>query len=194
MSTPPRMTPRATGRADGSDGAERRGQRGECGAPSAANLVEALFSATHAIKYTGRLCMEDADPTLRGISFPRARLLMVMDDARDGRIRMGDLAAALGVTARNVTTIVDGLERDGLLVRKPDPSDRRAILIELTPVGKDHIARVHALQREVAERFFTALDPAERADLLRLLYKIGDAAQPGARTPFGEPPGGESGE
>lgn len=92
--------------------------------------------------------------------------------AERGRVRMGDLAAALGVTARNVTTIVDGLEGEGLLTRQPHPTDRRVILLELTEKGRAHIAQIHALHRSTAERFFAPLDPAERRDLLRLLAKI----------------------
>lgn len=207
MSTPSRMMPRATKRAgEPDDGAAPMGPIAPTGPHSApgsskrkrqddvaeiaeattAALAEALFSTTHALKYTGRQCMEEADPRLRAISFPRARVLMLLDDCGQRCVRMGELSAALGVTARNVTTIVDGLEREGLIVRRPDPTDRRAIRLELTPKGREHIAEVHAVRREIEERFFAALDPAERADLLRLLYKIGDAAPPEARTPRGE--------
>lgn len=150
--------------------------------PAAAELAEALFSTTHALKHTGRLCMEDADPRLRAISFPRARLLMVMADAGHGRVRMGELSAALGVTARNVTTIVDGLEREGLIARRADPTDRRVVLIELTPEGHAHIAQVHAMQRDIAGRFFAPLEDAERAELQRLLAKVRAGARAGEGT------------
>ena len=88
------------------------------------------------------------------------------------------------MTARNVTTIVDGLEREGLLARIPDPTDRRAILLELTPKGCDLIAAVHVTQRELADWLFASLDTTERAELLRLLGKILEAASAN-----GAPPG-----
>ena len=90
--------------------------------------------------------------------------------------RLGELTKALSVTARNVTTIVDGLEREGLLARTPDPNDRRAILLELTPKGRDLIAEVHTTQRELADWLFAALDTTERAELLRLLRKVLETA------------------
>lgn len=96
--------------------------------------------------------------------------------AERGRVRMGDLAAMLGVTARNVTTIVDGLEHEGLLARRPHPTDRRVILLELTEKGHAHIAQIEALHRSIAERFFAPLDETERAELLRLLAKIRNGA------------------
>lgn len=196
MSTPPGMMPRAMSSADRPEDAaramgpvesgssrgasERKRQSGAKGdaEPSAAELAEALFLTTHALKHTGQHCMGEADSRLRAISFPRARLLMALDDAKQGRVRMGDLSQALGVTARNITTIVDGLEREGLIGRRPDPTDRRAILIMLTPEGQEYIAQVHAIQREIAESFFAALDPGERAEMLRLLAKIREGAAP----------------
>jgi DNA-binding MarR family transcriptional regulator len=138
----------------------------------AADLAEALFQTTHALKYAGHQQIEDGDAFVCPLSFPQMRVLGVLDDAADRRIRMGELSVALGVTARNVTTIVDGLEREGLVVRIPDPQDRRAILLALTPSGQEHIASVHAMHYQAAERFFAALDTAERAELLRLLNKI----------------------
>ncbi len=48
---------------------------------------------------------------------------------------MADLAAQLGISARNMTALADALEAAQLVVRRPHPSDRRAILIELTAGG-----------------------------------------------------------
>jgi DNA-binding MarR family transcriptional regulator len=49
---------------------------------------------------------------------------------------MLDLSDELGVTARNVTGLVDALQRDGLVERLPYPNDRRAVLVRLTPAGE----------------------------------------------------------
>lgn len=141
--------------------------------PSAAELAEAIFTTTQALKSTGRFCME-ADRALRTMTFPRARVLSIMDDVKEGHVRMSDLAEALGVTARNITTIVDGLESEGMIARTPDPTDRRAILLALTPKGQECVAGVHAMQHSIAERFFAPLSVEERAELLRLLVKIWD--------------------
>ena len=50
---------------------------------------------------------------------------------------MSDLGDELGVTARYVTSLVDGLEKEGLVRRVPHPTDRRATIIESTPKGGD---------------------------------------------------------
>jgi len=194
MSTPPPNMPRVRAHAVGPRAIEQAAE------PSPSELAEALFQATQTLKSTGRDCVEEAGPELRAISMARGRVLDVVGQvaaeeggastaagtprgrhrfhgalgahAERGRVRMGDLAQALGMTARNMTTIVDGLEREGLLARRPHPTDRRAILLELTERGRAHIAQIHALHRTIAERFFAPLDTAERKELLRLLVKI----------------------
>jgi DNA-binding MarR family transcriptional regulator len=130
-----------------------------------------LFQAVHALKQRGHLRTDD-DPALRKMSMPRARVLMVLEDAAGRPVRMTDLSDALGVTARNVTTIVDGLEREGYVARRPDPRDRRAILLDLTEFGQAHVARVQELHHEVGEAVFAPLGADERRELLRLLRKI----------------------
>ena len=189
MSTPTRRSSRATRRVTDSPLPEIGAPHpplahktpGSDDPPTSADLAEALFLTAHTLKYAGQRHIRDLEATAGVISFPQARVMMVMADAE--QVRMGELSAKLGVTARNVTTIVDGLEREGLLVRTPDPSDRRAILLELTPKGWNLIAAVHATQHELADWLFVALDTRERAELLRLLGKILETASANGALP-----------
>jgi DNA-binding MarR family transcriptional regulator len=80
---------------------------------------------------------------------------------------MSTLKAELGVTATNVTALIDGLERDGLVERRPHPSDRRATLIHAR-TKKD----CAGYRERVAEVFETTLTEEERRELLCLLDKI----------------------
>src|SRR5688500_4699404 len=50
-------------------------------------------------------------------------------------LTLGDLAALLSCVRSNITGLVDRLEADGLVRRIADPSDRRSIRAELTPLG-----------------------------------------------------------
>jgi DNA-binding MarR family transcriptional regulator len=155
------------------------------------DLAEGLLGTAHAFKQWGNLCYSQAETDLRELSVPRARLLAVVSEAGQELVRMGDLAEALGVTPRNITTIVDGLEREGVLARRPDPTDRRAILLELTEKGWAHVGQVHTLQRDLAERLFSPLNGDERRVLYgllaRLARQIAQAAATGTSGPDGEP-------
>jgi DNA-binding MarR family transcriptional regulator len=163
---------------------------GKTGELTVEELAESLLGTAHAFKRWGNLCFTHAEPELQELSLPRARLLTAVVDASPGQVRMGDLSSALGVTPRNITTIVDVLEQEGLLARKHDPTDRRAILLELTEKGRAHVKHIHALQRDLAERMFAPLDRHERATLYALLTRLAShvaALTAASKKPAGDP-------
>ncbi len=69
----------------------------------------------------------------RQLTLPRRRLLMFLHES--GPLRSSELAQRLAVTPRAVTALVDGLVESGYVERRPDPSDRRAMFVELTESG-----------------------------------------------------------
>jgi DNA-binding MarR family transcriptional regulator len=75
----------------------------------------------------------------RGVSAGALDLLIRLSGAGQG-ISIGELARAAGVSSRNVTGLVDTLERDGLVRRVPDPGDRRSVLAEITSAGQAWVA------------------------------------------------------
>ena len=77
-----------------------------------------------------------------GISFARSRALRRL--ARQP-MSMGDLATMLGTDPPNMTVLVDDLESQGLVRRRPHPTDRRAKLVEATRKGKDLARRADAI-------------------------------------------------
>lgn len=87
------------------------------------------------------------------------------------------MAQQLGVDRTVMTYLLDELEQAGLVVRRPDPADRRARRVELTDAGN---ARLCALERDlrVAEdALLVPLDPEEQETLRGLLHRV--AVQPG---------------
>jgi DNA-binding MarR family transcriptional regulator len=118
-----------------------------------------------------------------GLTNAQARVLRIV--AAAGRpLRMADIAARLDVVPRSVTTMVDGVEAAGLIVRSTDPDDRRSVLVGLTPRGRALLERLERARRATAEDVFGGLAGDERADLARLLgtlchgYGCGSCAAP----------------
>ena len=64
-----------------------------------------------------------------------------------------------------------------MLARRPDPGDRRAIWLELTPLGLSHIERVHQLEQEISARFFEPLDTEQRRQLAVILTILSEHAR-----------------
>ncbi|GAA4810197.1 MarR family winged helix-turn-helix transcriptional regulator [Nocardioides caeni] len=76
------------------------------------------------------------------------------------------------VTSGTMTNRVDRLTARGLVERNPDPSDRRGVLVRLTPDGKDAVDGAFAALLGAERDLLTGLtgdDQAELADLLRRL-------------------------
>ena len=106
-----------------------------------------------------------------GLNPSQSRALHVLARERDS-VRLRDLAEHLRIVARSATDIVDSLEAVDLVTRVPDPSDRRAVLVQLTDAGRALLDRVDDARRQVSADMFDDLTPAERTELARLLHKI----------------------
>ena len=133
--------------------------------PSAVEVVGTLMRLLHAIRRGQRMRFGERD-----LSGPRSRMLVAVAEARP--VRMGDLAGRLGLTARTITTLVDALEQEGLIARQPDPTDRRATLIDLTPGGCRYYDQVSVGLAELAEQIVGPLSAEERRRLLDLLSRL----------------------
>jgi DNA-binding MarR family transcriptional regulator len=86
---------------------------------------------------------------------------------RCGDTPLGDLAADLDSTPRNITGLVDHLERDGLVERVPDPDDRRSVRARLTETGK---ARIEAIWKEGIEHQHEVVVGFTKDDLAQLRH------------------------
>lgn len=85
-----------------------------------------------------------------GLTFPRYEVLMLLHFSSRGSLPVGKIGERLQVHRTSVTSTVEGLERSGLVRRVPDERDRRAVLTEILPEG-----------RQVAEAATAALNEAD---------------------------------
>lgn len=105
------------------------------------------------------------------------RLLRTLDRC-DGPRRLGELAAALDVAPRSMTSKVDHAEEHGLVRRVPDPADRRATLVELTAAGHDLLDQASARRHEGVRARLETLTADEQRVLLDLLRRVAGAEGP----------------
>ena len=88
---------------------------------------------------------------------------------------MSSISDELGVTRRNITALVDALEEEELVRRKPHPTDRRATVIELTPKGFETTDSIYEGHREAVAELFTDLSEEDLSELVRLLGSLREA-------------------
>jgi DNA-binding MarR family transcriptional regulator len=103
----------------------------------------AAMAAATAIVRAQQLVVAAVDGALRpfGLTFARYEALVLLSFTRHGSLPLGKMGERLLVHPTSVTSIVDRLERDGLVRRVPSPQDRRVVLAQLTDAGRDLVGR-----------------------------------------------------
>ena len=101
------------------------------------------------------------------------RVLRTLDHA-DRPLRLSELATQLGIVPRSATSVVDDLESAGLVARHPDPDDRRATLVNLTPAGTEVLTTIRRTRRDAMLTLIARLTPDEQATLHHLLTRLAD--------------------
>ena len=86
------------------------------------------------------------------------------------------LASKLLISPSNLTTVIDNLERDGLVRRERDVADRRVSITSLTTAGEARVADFFPQHVQRLVCAMSGLDDAEQAELGRLCRKLGQAA------------------
>lgn len=98
--------------------------------------------------------------------------LLALRAVAEGARTPGDVAATIGRHASSVSRLVDQLVDAGLVARRPDPDDRRQVLVSLTPAGSDVIRRFEALDGAISTRMMTDFDEADARRLAGYLDRL----------------------
>ncbi|MFJ6615193.1 MarR family winged helix-turn-helix transcriptional regulator [Streptomyces sp. NPDC091289] len=125
----------------------------------------------------GRALMADEQPVLdaHGLSMWGYVVLSALGETP---VRtQAALAAAINADKTRIITVLDDLESRDLLVRRPDPKDRRARLLSLTPEGRRLRDSVRDEIQRREESWLGRLADADRESFLRSLRTLSDAAR-----------------
>jgi DNA-binding MarR family transcriptional regulator len=112
-----------------------------------------------------------------GITLPRFDLMAQLE-REPGGLSMGELSRRMMVTGGNVTTIVDQLEKEQLVVRAPQPADRRSFAVRLTPAGRKAFAAMAVAHEAWVVELFGPLSERQQDQLYKLLGTLKQAARP----------------
>ena len=133
-------------------------------APEAMRLVGELSRLfRHELR---RACEENGVPLgYRGLLFHLAR--------QDGQTQR-ELAEKTGLKAATVSVTIEKMERDGIVLRRQDQFDRRAVRVFLTKKGREIDDRTKEKVDALEKQFSSLITESERAELSMLLTKIID--------------------
>jgi DNA-binding MarR family transcriptional regulator len=131
-----------------------------------------LLTCTNLIEANVRnLLRENFDTTIS-----RFDLMAQLDRAPDG-LTMGELSSRLMVSGGNVTGLVEGLRREGIVARKAHPGDRRSQIIRLTVKGRRLFDAMTPVHEQWIDRLLNGMSRAEMEELFTLLGRLKQSAR-----------------
>lgn len=113
------------------------------------------------------------DEELRAVPLsPSLHETLVQLDRAGRPLSLRELAEGQHCVPSNITQKMDRLEREGLVRRVDDPSDRRVVLAEITPLGVERSRDGERIVRRLESAFEAALGDGDRECLARLLRSL----------------------
>jgi DNA-binding MarR family transcriptional regulator len=124
-----------------------------------------------------QLVLSRLDALLRphDLTFARYEALVLLSFTQAGELPLGKMGERLQVHPTSVTPIVDRLELAGLVLRKPHPVDRRAVLATITPAGRA-VVELATADLVAAGFGLDALAESELRSVSALLRPVREAA------------------
>ena len=115
-----------------------------------------------------------ADQRARQFGISRAQWTVLMRLDRSEGLKQSELAEILDLQPISLTRLLDRLAENGLIERRPDPNDRRANRLYLTPAARPLLKRLAALGEDLMETVLQNVDGASQERLLRALQVMKD--------------------
>jgi DNA-binding MarR family transcriptional regulator len=143
-------------------------------APVSTDVAEIERALTRIVYLTSRVRQHDRLMARAGVPLDRAAVALLRQIADGEPVRPGELAARLAVEASHVTRQVQQLQKAGYLTRVPDPDDRRAQLIQLTPFGREAVERIREVSCRGMQGALAAWSPEELQQLATLFHRMVD--------------------
>ena len=136
--------------------------------PTGRNNRELAFS----INDVARLLRTYADQSAGRYGMTRAKWAVLARLDRSEGLKQAELAEMLDLQPISLTRLLDGLAENGLIERRPDPDDRRATRLYLTPDARPLLERLTELGEDLMETALAGLTPADVNGLLAHLATL----------------------
>lgn len=112
------------------------------------------------------------DRRLRPLGYSRSLWMVLLHVSKQEAINQCELADRLGIEAPTLVRLLDRMESEGLLSRRPSETDRRMKHLHLSPAGRKEVERIRAVAIEIRREALAGLDQAEVTIALDILKKI----------------------
>ncbi|HEU4982679.1 MAG TPA: MarR family transcriptional regulator [Acidobacteriaceae bacterium] len=117
---------------------------------------------------------EQAGRSIAGLGLCQSDFGVMEALLHKGPLPVKALGEKVLLTSGSMTAAIDRLERRGWVMRGDDPQDRRSRIVRLTPEGRKTIQALFRMHERDMEQAARRLSEKERAELMRLLRKLGN--------------------
>lgn len=121
---------------------------------------------------TGRLLVRELERRLAPLGLMPAHMPVLLALETAEALPQKALAKRAGVEQPTMTATLNRMERDGLVIRSPNPEDGRSMLVALTPLARAKLPEIEAATGAINDMVLEQFSPAERAQLFSLLARI----------------------
>ncbi|MDX6314167.1 MAG: hypothetical protein QOF84_382 [Streptomyces sp.] len=143
-------------------------------APVSTEVSDIEQALTRVAYLAGRARQHERLMALAGLPLDRAATAILRNIAESEPLRPGVLAVRLSVEASHVSRQLRQLEKDGYVIRVPDPDDSRAHRIQLTDAGLAAVDRIREASRRGIEMALADWSPEDLRQLATLFHRLVD--------------------
>ncbi len=95
-------------------------------------------------------------------------------DHHEGSVIPSEISNEVGISTARVAATLNGLESKGLITRRIDVNDRRRILVEMTPEGKEEVKKHYQKMMKTATNMLQYLGEQDAKEYIRIMGKLAD--------------------
>ena len=129
-------------------------------------------SAGYMTNWAARLFARELERQLAPSGIAPAYMPVLFALADGSALTQKELTRRAAVEQPTMAATLNRMERDAMIVRTPDPGDRRSALVALTPLAQGHVETVERVVSAINELALEQLDRAERRQFMALLGKV----------------------
>lgn len=133
---------------------------------NAQRFQETLFALSHALRRHHKLVQAQ-------LKITATELDILQYLTRQGPQKMKEMAAAFEIKLSTLTSIIDNAEKRRILKRSHAKADRRVVLLEITPQGRQVMEKYEAYLTEIVQRMQPDLDKSAFDQMVRAMEEIG---------------------
>lgn len=138
------------------------------------NEMETALHLIETIPFLSRSLAGQVRQSLGDGWFTLTHVRVLAHVRRTGGCSLGDLATRRGVSLPTMSKMVTSLVEKGLITREPDPTNRRAVIIHLTPAGDElYLSTMGGLQRRLAHELHRLTD-TQRSELVGYIEALSE--------------------